>query len=47
MAALHNKGNKPSGLDFPAGSVTFNFSDRTIPAGNMDTRRSPQTCSMT
>jgi adenine-specific DNA-methyltransferase len=34
---VHNKGNKPSVLEFPAGSMTFNFTDRTIPAGNMDT----------
>lgn len=34
---VHNKGNKPSVLEFPAGSVTFNFSDRTLEAGQMDT----------
>ncbi|MET4144019.1 site-specific DNA-methyltransferase [Arthrobacter sp. UYCo732] len=34
---IHNKGNKPSVLEFPAGSMTFNFSDRTIPAGEMNT----------
>lgn len=34
---VHNKGNKPSILEFPAGSVTFNFSDRTVPAGEMNT----------
>jgi adenine-specific DNA-methyltransferase len=34
---IHNKGNKPSVLEFPAGSVTFNFSDRTVPAGEMNT----------
>lgn len=34
---VHNKGNKPSVLEFPAGSMTFNFSDRTIPAGEMNT----------
>lgn len=35
---VHNKGNKPSVLEFPAGSVAFNFSDRTIGAGPMNTR---------
>lgn len=34
---VHNKGNKPSMLEFPAGSMTFNFSDRTIEAGEMNT----------
>jgi adenine-specific DNA-methyltransferase len=34
---IHNKGNKPSVLEFPAGSMTFNFSDRTISAGEMNT----------
>ncbi|QOD05905.1 site-specific DNA-methyltransferase [Pseudarthrobacter sp. BIM B-2242] len=34
---VHNKGNKPSVLEFPAGSMTFNFSDRTVPAGEMNT----------
>lgn len=34
---VHNKGNKPSVLEFPAGSMTFNFGDRTIPAGPMNT----------
>lgn len=34
---IHNKGNKPSILEFPAGSVRFNFTDRTIPAGPMNT----------
>lgn len=34
---IHNKGNKPSVLEFPAGCMTFNFSDRSIPAGKMDT----------
>lgn len=34
---IHNKGNKPSVLEFPAGSMTFNFSDRTIEAGEMNT----------
>ena len=35
---VHNKGNKPSTLTFPAGSVAFNFSDRIIAAGAMNTR---------
>lgn len=35
---VHNKGNKPSILEFPAGSVTFNFTDRTVPAGQMNTK---------
>lgn len=34
---IHHKGNKPSILEFPAGSMTFNFSDRTVPAGEMNT----------
>ncbi|HEX9087866.1 MAG TPA: site-specific DNA-methyltransferase [Arthrobacter sp.] len=34
---VHNKGNKPSMLKFPAGSMTFNFSDRIIEAGEMNT----------
>lgn len=34
---VHNKGNKPSVLEFPAGSMTFNFTDRTITAGPMNT----------
>ncbi|MHA7191125.1 site-specific DNA-methyltransferase [Arthrobacter sp. MDT2-16] len=34
---VHNKGNKVSELTFPAGSVAFNFTDRTIPAGPMNT----------
>lgn len=33
---VHNKGNKCSILEFPAGSVRFNFSDRTVPAGPMN-----------
>mgnify|MGYP003396855289 CR=1 FL=1 len=35
---VHNKGNKPSVLEFPAGCMSFNFTDRTIPAGRMDTK---------
>ena len=34
---VHNKGNKPSILEFPAGSVKFNFADCTVPAGDMNT----------
>ncbi|MBG0738692.1 site-specific DNA-methyltransferase [Paeniglutamicibacter antarcticus] len=34
---VHNKGNKPSVLEFPAGCMTFNFPDQTIPAGPMNT----------
>lgn len=34
---VHNKGNRVSELTFPAGSVSFNFTDRTIPAGPMNT----------
>jgi adenine-specific DNA-methyltransferase len=34
---VHNKGNKPSVLEFPAGCMTFNFPDQTIPAGEMNT----------
>ena len=35
---VHNKGNKPSVLEFPAGSVAFNFPDQTIAAAAMNTR---------
>lgn len=34
---IHNKGNKVTVLEFPAGSMRFGFSDRTIPAGPMNT----------
>lgn len=34
---VHNKGNKPSVLEFPAGSVKFNFPDGTVKAGGMNT----------
>lgn len=34
---VHHKGNKPSILEFPAESMTFNFEDQTIPAGDMST----------
>jgi adenine-specific DNA-methyltransferase len=34
---VHHKGNKPSILEFPAGSMTFNFEDQTVPAGDMST----------
>lgn len=34
---VHNKGNKASVIEFPAGSVKFGFSDRTVPAGPMNT----------
>ncbi|MCU6479100.1 site-specific DNA-methyltransferase [Arthrobacter sp. A2-55] len=34
---FHNKGNKPSILEFPTGSVAFNFTDRTVSAGPMNT----------
>lgn len=34
---VHNKGNRPTVLEFPAGSVKFNFADCTVPAGAMNT----------
>lgn len=34
---VHNKGNKVGVVEFPAGSMSFGFSDRTIPAGPMNT----------
>ncbi|MEH0110595.1 site-specific DNA-methyltransferase [Tersicoccus sp. MR15.9] len=34
---VHNKANKPSQLSFPAGCMSFNFPDTTVPAGPMNT----------
>lgn len=35
---IHHKGNKPSVLEFPAGSMTFNFEDQIMPAGEMNSK---------
>lgn len=34
---VHHRGNTPTVLSFPAGSMSFNFSDRVVPAGAINT----------